>query len=117
MSTNGPSRAVHPGPKWTLDPWDRYRERKDALAPDDPVREKLDGLEFEIERDSPWPRGRSWGLRDDGQTNRYWVIRSSPEHSLPLVEIVFEVWNQKVRPIGFRVVDPFSSGGSSMSLP
>lgn len=90
------------GPNWDLDPDAKYLERRQALAPDDPIRRRLDGLEFELER-SPWPDGRSWGLETDGPTNKYWVLRSSQEHGVPIVEVVFRVWNQKIIPLDYAV--------------
>ncbi len=98
MNTNGPRWDVAP-------PSGQYLEQLDALAPDDPVRGVLDGLEFELER-SPWPDNRSWGLDDDGPTNRYWVIESDREQGGPLVWVVFEVWNRRLTRLAFSIREP-----------
>lgn len=114
MSTNGQREQAPSGPKWTLEPWDKYRDRKAALAPDDPIRSRLDGLEFEMRRD-PFLKDRCYPLETEAQTNRYWVFHSSASHDPPFVFVAFRMLNQKVIPLQFWARETFTCSDDTLA--
>lgn len=103
----------------TLDPTKHYLERKAAGPPGDAIRARLGGLEFELERATS-PTERADPLQPElGDANRFWVIPSSLEHGLPVVELIFEFDAQsatpRVRPRDYRVRETFTCSDDTLA--